>query len=99
MGELSDPGARRVALALLRLDAVGDQAAVRELVAGLDGEDARVVLLAQTLNAGATFGAWLCQAGLAGVAELTGRTPLELGVAYLDRKIGALAAEDAGDGA
>jgi hypothetical protein len=93
-----DLAARRVALALLRLDESDDPAAVAALLTDLDAAEPRAVLAAQNRNVGLLFEAVFGDVGearLPGVAAEFGRSRAQVIDDYLDRLIMRLALEEA----
>lgn len=81
------PAPRRLAVALLRLVESGDTAGARLLLVGLEAEQLRAVLLAQTSNVGLIFEAAfaeIVEQRLPAIAEAHGRTRGEVIAEYLD---------------
>ncbi|MFB4300638.1 hypothetical protein [Actinomadura sp. NTSP31] len=81
------PDARRLAVALLRLVETGDATGARLLLDGLEPEQLRAVLLAQTRNLGLLFEAAFAEVveqRLPAIAEAYGRTRAEVIADYLD---------------
>jgi hypothetical protein len=93
-----DLAARRLALALLRLDESGDHAAVDALLAALDADELREVLAAQTRNVGllfeAVFGV-VNEARLPALAAERGLTRDQVTADYLELTILRFALQEA----
>lgn len=95
----ADLAFRRLALAHLRLAEIGDEQAAADLLEGLDAEELRAVLKAQTVNVSLlfdlAFGGVVWESRLPGIAAEFGRSRAEVIDVYLDRLIIRFAATEA----
>jgi hypothetical protein len=85
-----DLEARRLALALIRLHEMSDRQGMASLVAGLDAEQARAVLLRQTENVSVLFESLfgtVVESVLPAIAALYGRTRDQVVADHLERLI------------
>uniref|UniRef100_UPI00378FE229 hypothetical protein n=1 Tax=Microbispora rosea TaxID=58117 RepID=UPI00378FE229 len=89
--------AHRLALALVQLQELGDDAGARELVERLTPAELRAVLLVQTGNVREAFPPWFRASGYAAVATRRDRTAAEARVDYLGLRILRMAREEFGD--
>jgi hypothetical protein len=94
------PSAQRLAVALLRLQQLGDDAGTAILLAGLTPDQARAALRAQTANVAvllaAVFGEEIRESHLPHVAETSGRSPGQVTADHLELLALALAEAEGG---
>lgn len=90
---------RRLALAHLRLDEIGDHEAAEQLLESLDADELRAVLKAQSANVAllfdVVFGGVVWESRLPAIAAEHGRSRAEVIETYLERKIIRFAALEA----
>ncbi|MFG1826734.1 hypothetical protein ACGFIJ_30000 [Microbispora bryophytorum] len=96
-GEVAEVFAHRLALALVQLQELGDDAGARELVEQLSPAELRAVLLVQTGNVRQALPPWFVACGFAAVAGRRDRTAAEARVDYLGLRILRMAREEFGD--